>query len=140
VAALALDFAIRYRGCRKRKVELQKGAEFDIISSLIDSGSVLEVDDSFPEVFQKVGTSHFAQEFLTYASTNSHAIRSTATFINNVYQTTMTGVGSNFHQRASARLRSKIAFLPGLLESQLGDYGDKDLLSFVYFHNSLFRV
>ena len=141
VVALALDFAIRYRGCRKRKVELVNGKEFKVISSLLDFGSVEGVDeDSFPEVFQKVGTSHFADAFLSYANTNTYAARSVATFINNVYQTTTTGVGSNFYQKASARLRSKIVFLPQVLESYLGDYSDDDLLSFVYFHNALFKV
>ncbi len=140
VAALALDFAIRFRGCRKRKVSLPSGKEFKVISSLIDFGTVQEDEESFPAVFDKVGTTHFAQEFLAYANTNTYATRSVATFIGNVYQTATTGVGSNFLQRASARLRSKIVFLPGILDSHLGDYADNDLLAFVFFHNSLFKV
>lgn len=141
VAALALDFACRYRGCRRRKVELVKGKEFKVISALLDYGLVLDLeDDSFPEVFNKVGTSHFAEEFLKYAKTNIYASRSVATFINNVYQTATTGVGSTFYQKASARLRSKIVFLPQLLDSHLGNYDDSDLMSFVYFHNNLFKV
>lgn len=140
VAGLALDFASKYRGCRKRKITLVKGKEFDIINTLIDCPSALtEEEEVFPEVFQKVGTSAFAQAFLEYSDTNPFAVRSVATFIMNVNDTIQNGVGSNFYQRAAVRLRSKLNNLPAVLASGLGDYST-DPMSFIYFHNSLFKV
>lgn len=140
VAGLALDFANKYRGCRKRKISLVRGKEFETINTLIDNPSSLsDEEEVFPEVFQKVGTSSFAQAFLEYAEANPHAVRSVATFIMNVNDTIHSGVGSHFYQRAAARLRSKLNTLPYVLASGLGDY-QTDPMSFIYFHNTLFKV
>ena len=140
VAGLALDFANRFRGSKKRKVNLVKGKEFEIINTLLDCpGYLEEEDEQFPEVFQTVGTVHFSQAFLNYEQTNVHAVRSVATFIMNVFNTINTGVGSNFYQRAAVRLRSKLNLLPHALASGLGDY-PTDAVSFVYFHNVLFKI
>lgn len=140
VAGLSLDFASRYRGFRRRKVEVPVGKEFDVISGLLDVPGYLDgVEDVFPTVFSHVGTTNFAQSFLEYANRNDYAIRSVATFMNNVYQTATTGVGSTFYQKTAVRLRSRIVTLPQLLNSQYGDYPD-DLMSFIYFHNTLFKL
>jgi hypothetical protein len=140
VAALALDFASRYRGCRKRKVELTKGHEFQIITALLDTPGFTDIEeDTFPEVFQQVGTANFSRVFLEYSNTHPYALRSVATFMNTVLNTVQTGVGSNFYQRAAARLRSKIVFLPQMLSSGLGDYPLDDM-SFIHFHNQLFKI
>jgi hypothetical protein len=140
VAGLALDFACRHRGYRKRKVVLVKGREFEIINTLIDNPFYLvEGDEDFPDVFQKVGTSAFAQAFLEYSETTPYAVRSVATFIMNVSETIRTGVGSYFYQKAAVRLRSKLNNLQTVLASGIGDY-PTDPVSFIYFHNTLFRV